>query len=312
MTARAGAALVVVALAATVLAVLPTADASAAAYRYWSYWWGGESGWTYASAGAGTHRPADGSVEGWRFSVSGDGASSSRPPRADPDFTSLCAAAAPAPGKKRVGVVIDHGTDADSPDGQTPPPARGACVVVPEAATGAAVLAAVAAYRVEDGLVCGIDGYPARECAVVVGSPAASSSRPPTPAASRTTTRPTSRATTTVPTRAPTAAASSPAATTTRPPTPAAPSGTIPSTPPPTTPPPTTPTTPAATTPAPATTAAPESSVTPPAGDEQQVALATSAPSPPGPGGTPTGLLVGVLVVGAVAGAGTWLVRRGR
>ena len=211
---RAASALVAVALAATVTVVLPAGDASAAAYRYWSYWWGGDGGWAYASAGAGTHRPADGSVEGWRFSVSGDGASSSRPPRAGPDFAALCAGTPAAAGKKRVGVVIDHGTGDDSPDGETPPSARGACAVVPDAATGAAVLAAVAAYRVEDGLVCGIDGYPARECAVVVGSPPApSASRASTPAASRTTTRPT----TVVTTPAPAAGPSSPVATATAP-----------------------------------------------------------------------------------------------
>ena len=92
----------------------------------------------------------------------------------------------------------------------------------------------------------------------------------------------------------------------TRPPTSVAATGAA--TPTPSTPPQsTTPTQPTTTAPGAAT-----SVTTPPAGDEQPVALASSAPSPPAPGGTPTGLLVGVLVVGAVAAAGTWLVRRGR
>jgi hypothetical protein len=56
------------------------------------------------------------------------------------------------------------------------------CVVVDESATGLAIAQAVADVRVESGFVCGIDGYPASECAPLVEVPAASSTAaaPPT------------------------------------------------------------------------------------------------------------------------------------
>jgi hypothetical protein len=49
---------------------------------YWSYWVEGDDGWTYATLGAGSRRPAAGSVEGWRF---GDSSSPPRIESASPD-----------------------------------------------------------------------------------------------------------------------------------------------------------------------------------------------------------------------------------
>ncbi|MGH8970600.1 MAG: SCO2322 family protein, partial [Actinomycetes bacterium] len=108
-------------------------------------------------------KPADGAVEGWRFAVTSE-SGSPRVPRADGDFAAICAGTDAAAGKKRVAVVIDAGLAEDAPSGEKPPAARGECAVVAQAASGAEVLAAVASARVEKGLVCSLDGYPATGC----------------------------------------------------------------------------------------------------------------------------------------------------
>jgi LPXTG-motif cell wall-anchored protein len=146
--------------------------AQAASYRYWSFWIGAGDGWTYASVGAGSTRPADGSVQGWRFAISAGANSSTIPPRAAASFDAICGTQEAAEGRKRVALVIDFGTTDDAPDGENPP--RGiarVCVEAPMSATGAAVLAQAFAVRSKDGLVCGIDGYPRTECAALVKEP---------------------------------------------------------------------------------------------------------------------------------------------
>lgn len=55
------------------------------AYLYWSYWWGGDGGWRYASSGPASHKVTDGSVEGWRF-IRGRGTGTENAPRADATF----------------------------------------------------------------------------------------------------------------------------------------------------------------------------------------------------------------------------------
>ena len=144
-------------------------------YRYWSYWIvdaGTSPEWGYASEGAGTRVPADGSVEGWRFGLAGQG--SDIEPSVDPDFESICAGTERQNGAKRVGVGIDPGTVDESPDGEQPGALVATCVVVDESATGLVIAQAVADVRVESGFVCGIDGYPASECAPLVEVPATS------------------------------------------------------------------------------------------------------------------------------------------
>jgi hypothetical protein len=149
--------------AAALLALVLAAPASAEAFRYWGYYTSDGDAWTFAPAGPADTVPADGSVEGWRFAVTGE--ESVRYPRAAPDVDLLCAGVQAADGDKRVGVVLDYGTGEDAPDGEAVPAARGACAVVPADATGADVLAAVAELRLGDGgFVCGIDGYPAAGC----------------------------------------------------------------------------------------------------------------------------------------------------
>lgn len=151
-----------------VLAGLSAGPALAASYRYWSFWDGAGGTWAYASVGPSTARPADGSVQGFRFSVSRDAAAEAARPRAAADFTAICAATPAAAGTKRVALVIDFGDPADAPTGGTPPQAepRTACARVAQEATAAEALASVAKplrYN-SAALLCGVSGYPEQGC----------------------------------------------------------------------------------------------------------------------------------------------------
>ena len=183
---------IVAALAVAVAVVVPSAvlpaTSQAAAYRYWSYWLGAEGGWTFANVGPAFRSPADGSLEGWRFSVSG--VEGNHAPSFAADFEAVCADTAPEEGRKRVAVVVDPGVAADAPEGEQPPGAWAMCVVAEPRATGYDVLRAAATVRAERGLICGIGGYPARGCADVIAdpepTPAPTKSPKPSPKPTRT------------------------------------------------------------------------------------------------------------------------------
>lgn len=164
----------VAALAAAVAVVVPSAVvpavSHAAAYRYWSYWLGSDAGWSFANVGPAFRVPADGTLDGWRFSVSG--VEGNRAPSFAADFEAVCGDTAAEDGRKRVAVVVDPGLAADAPDGEQVPGAWAMCVVAEPRATGYDVLRAAATVRAERGLICGIGGYPARGCADVVADPA--------------------------------------------------------------------------------------------------------------------------------------------
>ncbi|GHF34160.1 hypothetical protein GCM10010218_14140 [Streptomyces mashuensis] len=141
------------------------AGAQAQGYRYWSFWTGSGTAWSYATEGPGTYRPADGSAVGFRFAVSQDSANAPRP-RATPDVAAVCGGTPEEDGHKRVAVVLDFGTPADAAHGETPPEARTACAAVAGDATAAEALAAVAKPLRYDSnaLLCGIAGYPRTGC----------------------------------------------------------------------------------------------------------------------------------------------------
>ena len=165
---------IVTALAVAVAVVVPSAAlpaaSQAAAYRYWSYWLGADGGWAFSNVGPAFRSPADGTLEGWRFSVSG--VEGNRAPAFAADFEAVCGDTAPEDGRKRVAVVVDPGLPADAPEGEQPPGAWAMCVVAEPRATGYDVLRAAATVRAERGLICGIGGYPARGCADVIADPA--------------------------------------------------------------------------------------------------------------------------------------------
>lgn len=167
--------LTALALAGAVSVIAPPADASTA-YRYWSYWTAGPGStqWEYATEGSGTNVPADGAVEGWRFGIAGD--ATRIQPSTLPDFASVCAGVdAPADGK-RVAVVIDHGSMQEAPGGETPRPSFAECVITSSSTTGLQILQSITDVRLDAGFVCGIDGYPSRECAPLVEVPELSQS----------------------------------------------------------------------------------------------------------------------------------------
>ncbi|WP_326595113.1 SCO2322 family protein [Streptomyces brevispora] len=162
---RAGRTTALLVVLGAVLAVLGTGTAQAAGYRYWSFWEASGSGWAYATQGPSLVRPDDGSVQGFRFSVSADSQDSAKP-RRSPDFSKICAHVPAQDGTKRVALIIDPGTAADAPEGETPPPPRTACAQVPKDASSAEALASVAKplrYG-SDALLCAITGYPATGC----------------------------------------------------------------------------------------------------------------------------------------------------
>jgi hypothetical protein len=144
----------------------PAGTAHAASYRFWGYYQLTGSSWAFAQKGPADTTPKDGAVEGWRFAVSDE--TTPRFPRATPTFAALCGGTAAKAGSKRVGVVIDSGRPADAEGGATPPAPQGACAVVDTTASGAEVLATVASVRVDKGLTCAINGYPATGCGAEV------------------------------------------------------------------------------------------------------------------------------------------------
>lgn len=144
----------------------PAGTAHAASYRFWGYYQLTGSSWAFAQKGPADTTPKDGAVEGWRFAVSDE--TTPRFPRATPTFAALCGGTAAKAGSKRVGVVIDSGRPADADGGATPPAPQAACAVVDTKASGAEVLATVASVRVDKGLTCAINGYPATGCGAEV------------------------------------------------------------------------------------------------------------------------------------------------
>lgn len=163
-----------VALLCAAAALLGVGPASASSYRYWSFWEGSGSGWTYQQSGPNTFVPADGSVDGWRFGVSAD-SSAAEKPRSAPDFATACADTPAVSGKKRVAVVIDYGTAADSGSDTTPPAELTRCVTLAEDASSAQLLAQVSPPLRYDsnGILCAITGYPQSGCGQVVSGAAA-------------------------------------------------------------------------------------------------------------------------------------------
>ena len=152
-----------VALLAAAFGLLTTAPAHAAAYRFWGFYELTNGAWAFAQKGPEQTVPKDGAVDGWRFAVS-DANGTSRFPRAVLTFEQVCGSTPAASGKKRVGLVVDYGRPADATDGDTPLAPAAKCAVVATDATSLDVLRTVGEVRVEKGLLCGVNGYPASGC----------------------------------------------------------------------------------------------------------------------------------------------------
>ncbi|EFL31770.1 secreted protein [Streptomyces viridochromogenes DSM 40736] len=152
-------------LLAPLLLCAGAGQAQAAGYRYWAFWEREGDHWVYATQGPSTSRPSDGGVQGFRFAVSEDSADAARP-RGEADFDTICAKTPARDGKKRVALLLDFGTAADAPPGETPPPTRTACAQTSPDATTAEALASVAKPLRYDtnALLCAIAGYPEKGC----------------------------------------------------------------------------------------------------------------------------------------------------
>jgi len=152
------------AIVALTVALMP-APAAATTYRYWSYWTGGDT-WSYSARGPGFRTPEDRGVEGWRFVVSTGDGSQATAPAGPSDYEQLCPSSTqPDAGSKRVAVVLDFGPSGIAPVGESPPEPSVSCLTVPASDTGLQVLQRAAELRFHtSGLICGIAGYPAREC----------------------------------------------------------------------------------------------------------------------------------------------------
>lgn len=157
--------LALVAVGTMVAVILPAAPASAANYSYWGYYQLANGAWSFSQKGPAETNPTDGAVEGWRWAITDDSGTTPRPPRVTPTFDSVCGSTPAEADKKRVAVVVDYGRAVDGDGTTNPPDPTADCALVPTAATGQEVLAAVATVRTGDGgLVCGIDSYPTSGC----------------------------------------------------------------------------------------------------------------------------------------------------
>ena len=158
------------ALALATALVAPLA-AHAAGFQFWGYYQLIDGEWGFATEGAGTTVPEDGSVDGYRFAVSaGDDV---RVPRDVLEFDEVCAETPAEDGMKRVGLVLDPGRDVDAPEGVTPPQPAATCVLAEPDATSQEILVQVVEdLRTDDsGLICGIAGYPEEGCGEPVPEP---------------------------------------------------------------------------------------------------------------------------------------------
>lgn len=162
-------------LAAAVVGLAAPAAAHGAEYRYWSYWQLDGDAWTYATTGPASNRPADGDVEGWRFTAGRE--RDAAKPRTLPDFERVCAGSKIRDGYKRVALVLDYGTAKDAPAGDSLPRRKPvtSCIVAQDDATSLDVLNRHARTRsATNGLLCAIDGYPASGCAAAANTTASS------------------------------------------------------------------------------------------------------------------------------------------
>ena len=158
---------------ASQLMAAPMAGAAEKGYRYWGYFKAAPKAtvWTSSMTGP-TVDVTDGSVEGWTFTFSSDSIPDAKSPKIAPNFESLCAKTKPVAGKKRIGVVIDFGSAALRPKGDRLQPAIQKCIVTDQGSQGIDVLGAAVKIRAaSSGFVCGINGYPAKECGVEIPTP---------------------------------------------------------------------------------------------------------------------------------------------
>jgi len=159
-------------LLTTTFAFTAPANASGKGWRYWAYYKAapGEKTWTAAMTGP-TVDVKDGAVEGWSFVFDASDVPTVAP-SAKPDFNAICRRVKADKDLKRVALVVDFGRSAYAPKGEKVQRSFTKCVQIAKSAQGIDVLGqAVKIRAANSGLICGINGYPAKECGVEIPTP---------------------------------------------------------------------------------------------------------------------------------------------
>ncbi len=153
---------------------IPQSQGASKGWRYWGYFQAapGATKWTTAMTGP-TVDIADGAVEGWNFVFSSDDVPSLSP-TVKPNFASICNNVKADKDTKRIGLVIEFGSKAWAPKGEVPRKMITTCVRTAKTSQGIDVLAqAVKIRAASSGLICGLSGYPAKECGLEISTPQA-------------------------------------------------------------------------------------------------------------------------------------------
>jgi hypothetical protein len=161
-------------LLVTGITFAPSASAAGKGWRYWGYYQAapGATTWTAAMTGP-TVDVADGAVEGWSFVFSSDDVPSIAP-ALKPDFATICGKVKADKDTKRVALVIDYGSATYAPKGEKVQKSFTTCVRTAKTSQGIDVLGmAVKIRAAKSGLICGINGYPKKECGVEIPTPTA-------------------------------------------------------------------------------------------------------------------------------------------
>lgn len=162
-----------IAVTALLLSLSTPAQAADTGYRYWGYFQAAPNAtsWTPAMTGP-TVVVADGSVEGWAFTFSNQAIPDAKSPKVAPSFSKICGKTKAVNGKKRVAVMIDFGSAVLRPKAEMPGKLIQRCVVADKEALGIEILGQVAKIRAQgSGFICGLNGYPAKECGVEMKTP---------------------------------------------------------------------------------------------------------------------------------------------
>jgi hypothetical protein len=153
----------------------PQSQAADTGWRYWGYFQAapGATSWTAAMTGP-TVTVEDGAVEGWAFTFSNEAIPDAKSPKVSPSFSKICGKTKAVAGKKRIGVMIDFGSSVLRPKGESTPRLIQRCIVAEKSALGIDVLGQVVKVRAQgSGFICGLNGYPAKECGVEMKTPKA-------------------------------------------------------------------------------------------------------------------------------------------
>ncbi len=158
----------------TSILFIPQSQAATKGWRYWGYFQAAPdtSKWIAAMTGP-TVDISDGAVEGWSFVFSSDDVPSLTP-SVKPQFASICAGVKADKDTKRIALVIDYGSKTWAPKGETPRKTISTCVRTAITSQGIDVLNQVVKIRAaSSGFICGLSGYPAKECGLEIATPKA-------------------------------------------------------------------------------------------------------------------------------------------